>query len=185
MDVLEIEQGFASLRRARTKWNDAKRKFDTDADYIVKRLLLEAAVARMTDSQVAKAAGITRSKVRALMRKHGMDPRTSRTLLAKEAGEALAANAELMGIDVKDFDLTSPLAYLPMGREMRKTLAAKTHSQVTEVEEFDCHVHTLPVEIGEEVQRIIAEVTVCCDGSCESCVETAQRIIGLVMGMQE
>jgi hypothetical protein len=132
MNVIEIERALNSVAYSRKKWYDAKREFDKDADHIMHRLLLEAAAQKMSVQQVARCLKATPKQVRALMRRFGMNPKSSRTLLAKDAAEALHANAGLMGINVKNFDLMSPLAYLPMGAKMRTELA-QSQGQVTEV----------------------------------------------------
>lgn len=113
------------IAEARAEWHAAKRKFDADVNFLMHRLLLEAARNRMSVDEVAKASGYSVAQVRAMMRKRSLDPKKGRTLLAKQAAEALAANAELMGIQPWEMDLTSPLAYLPMGDEMRRALETK------------------------------------------------------------
>ena len=132
MNVIEIERALNSVAYSRKKWNAAKSRFDKDASQIIKRLILEAAVEKMSSDQVAKCLGYTRKRVRELMRSYGLDTKHGKNLLAIDAAEALHANADLMGIDVKDFDLMSPLAYLPMGEKMRAELAM-SQGQVTEV----------------------------------------------------
>jgi hypothetical protein len=67
------------------------------------------------------------------MRRNKMSPSSGKTLLAKTAAEALATNSALLGIAPHEMDLTSPLAYLPMGTEMRQAITDKTVSAVTEL----------------------------------------------------
>jgi hypothetical protein len=65
------------------------------------------------------------------MRNSGLDPRQGKSLLAKTAAEHLQENAALMGIEPHEMDLMSPLAYLPMGQELRAIL--ETSERPTEL----------------------------------------------------
>jgi len=56
------------------------------------------------------------------MRLAGLNPKMGKTLLAESASKALTENAMLMGVDPEKMDLTSPLAYLPMGNELKQRL---------------------------------------------------------------
>lgn len=132
MEHVEVERALNRVAYNRSQWNKAKHEFDKAAEKVTHRLLLEAAVAKMSVHQVSRCLQITPKRTRELMRRFGMNTKSSRTLLAKDAAEALHANADLMGIDVKNFDLMSPLAYLPAGSVMKQQLSGV--SKVTEVD---------------------------------------------------
>lgn len=134
MEHVEIERALNQVAYSRSQWNKAKNDFDKAAEKVTHRLMLEAAVAKMSVQQVASCLKVTPKRVRELMRRFGMNPKSGKTLLAKDAAEALSANAELLGVNPKDFDLMSPLAYLPAGSVLKQQMSGI--SQVTEVEEF-------------------------------------------------
>lgn len=142
MNRFEIQSTLERIREARTKIAEANRDINTQAARSMRRLLFEAAMNRMSVDEVAKASGYTKVRIRAMMRKEGIDPRWSKTLLAAAAAEALAENAELLGIDPVDMDLMSPLAYLPAGERLRKSLDITAQRGVTELEDEE-PVHTL------------------------------------------
>lgn len=135
MKKFDVQIALEGIHEARSKWGAAQAKFNADVEYVMARLLNEAAVNFMSAEEVAKASGLTVKRVRLMMRKHGLDPRKGKRLLAQHAAEALAENAALLGIEPHEMDLMSPLAYLPMGQEMRKFLETKTVSQVHELPE--------------------------------------------------
>lgn len=132
-----------AVGEARAAWNKARREFDRNVERIMTRLLHEAARNRMSVHEVAEASGLTRAQVRTKMRAMGLNPRDGKMLLADKAAKALHENAELLGVQPNEIDLMSALAYLPMGEEMRRELAAQRASRVTalgeiEVEEEEC-----------------------------------------------
>jgi len=133
MQKFDVQIALEGIREARSKWAAAQSKFNADVEVLLMRLLNEAAVNFMSAEEVAKASGLTVKRVRILMRKHGLNPKVGKRLLAQRAAETLAENAALLGIDPHEMDLMSPLAYLPMGQEMRKFLETKTVSQVHEL----------------------------------------------------
>lgn len=118
----EVQLALEAVADARKTWGVATAKFNSDVDLLFARLLNEAAVNKMSVNEVGKAAGMTTVKVRALMRRHGLNPKTGRNLLAAQAAETLAENSALLGVEPHEFDLMSPLAYLPMGSDLRKFL---------------------------------------------------------------
>lgn len=122
MHKFEVQLAMEALSDARKEWNLAISRFNSEIDAVMARLLNEAAVNKMSVAQVAAYTGMTQTRVRIQMRKHGLNPRTGRNLLAAQAAATLAENAVLMGVEPHEFDLTSPLAYLPMGAELRKFL---------------------------------------------------------------
>ena len=132
MKKFEVLMALESLAEAAKEWTQARRKFESEFDFVLSRLLNEAAVNKMTVGEVAKHSGSTPSKVRDAMRRMGLDPKKGKGLLAKQASETLAHNAELMGVEPSEFDLTSPLAYLPMGSELKRLLQAAPPEPVSE-----------------------------------------------------
>ena len=122
MDQFGISLHLEQIMKAREEWRSAYTSFVADTELLMGRLLHEAAVARMSVEQFAKASGLTVKRVRVLMREQGIDPKKGKALLAKESAEALQNNAALMGIEPAQVDLTSPLAYLPMGSELKAAL---------------------------------------------------------------
>ena len=122
MNKTAVVISLAAIREARAKWVAAHAGFNTDVDKIMKRLLNEAAVNMMNADEVARLSGLTVKRVRIMMRANNLNPRNGKRLLARTASETLAANAELMGIEPREMDLMSPLAYLPMGSHLREFL---------------------------------------------------------------
>lgn len=108
------------LRDANQQWVEANRKHQEDVEALLWRLIPEAIVARMSINQVADAAGITTRKVRRYLHEMGVDTRHGKGLMAHQAAEVLANNAELLGVRPQDVDLMSPLMYLPAGESLRK-----------------------------------------------------------------
>ena len=141
-DVLIALEGIAE---ARSKWRTAKREFDGSVNKMMGLLIHEAARNFMSAREVSAASGFTLIRVRALMREHGLDPKSGKRLLSEQAAKALRENAELMGIEPHQMDLMSPLAYLPMGEQMRKELRDKNVSQV-----ISCKDCGLPLTAEED-----------------------------------
>lgn len=119
MDRQSVEEGLRKVAEARKEWALAQAKFNADIEDTLDVLLNEAAANRMSPEQIGRSLGKPPSRVRDLMRRHGLNPRDGKNVLAKQAAEALEHNAAVMGIDVTDIDLTSPLAYLPAGALLR------------------------------------------------------------------
>lgn len=117
-----LKEQFEKVRDALDEWALAKDSFDAGIDTIMSRLIYEAMVQRMSVRQIAESAGMSEVTIRRLMRERGLNPKSSKKVLAQQAAEALHANAALMGIDPREMDLMSPLAYLPMGEKLRKEL---------------------------------------------------------------
>lgn len=128
-----IIEALLRVRVAKAQWAVAQTKFNSDTEAIMSRLLHEAAAARMSPEEVANYSGFTAKRIRMIMRIIGLNPRDGKNLLSKKAAEALADNAALLGIEPSEMDLMSPLAYLPMGPEMKRELQAKAVSQVASV----------------------------------------------------
>jgi predicted XRE-type DNA-binding protein len=118
----EVRKALGAIANARKEWTVARKQFDSQVDRLMTRLLNEAAVNKMSDAETAEALGVTRTRIRALMRDHGLNPKTGRNLLAQQAAVTLEENAALLGVEPHEFDLTSPLAYLPVGSNLRKFL---------------------------------------------------------------
>lgn len=122
MKKFGVQLAFEAVREATTEWSTAKRKFDSDIAALMGRLLHEAARNYMSAEEVARHSGFTVKRVRLLMRAHNLDPKNGKTLLAKKAADNLAENAELLGVEPHEFDLMSPLAYLPAGKALKERL---------------------------------------------------------------
>lgn len=129
MQKFDVTIRMEKVAEARAKWTASKREFDEAVNKVMGRLLNEAAVAFMSVDEVSKASGLSKLQVRNLMRANGLDPRDGKALLAKSAAKALDENAALLGIDPVDMDLTSPLAYLPMGDALRRELQSEATRQ--------------------------------------------------------
>ena len=120
---------------AKAQWGAAITKFNQEIERVQKRLIHEAVRNYMSAAQVATELGITTKRVHDLMRKSGLNPSEGKRLLAHKAAQALEKNAELMGIKPWQMDLTSPLAYLPMGKAMEEELLEARIHRVTEIED--------------------------------------------------
>jgi len=184
MKKADIIEALVKVRVAKAQWAVAQTKFNSDVEAIMTRLLHEAAVARMSDTEVANASGFTVKRIRMIMRVIGLNPRDGKNLLSAKAAEALANNATLLGIEPSEMDLMSPLAYLPMGEQMKRELQEKTVSQVTEVSGnfyerlADTIYNAMPWE-GETYQAaaesiasaVLAELGLCQCGAGMPCVD--------------
>lgn len=135
MDIKTTEQLLREVADSRAAWRAAERQFQADYAAVMKRLLNEAAYNMMSVEQVSAASGIPNKQVRAMMRRFNLNPKHGRKMLSEQAAKALHKNAALMGVKPEDMDLTSPLAYLPMGDALKRRLVEETTSVVTEVEE--------------------------------------------------
>lgn len=135
MKKFDVQIALEGIAEAKGKWSAGMRKFNDDVDHVMARLLHEAAANFMSVNEVAQASGLTTMRVRKMMRDAGLDPRKNKTLLAKSAADALQSNADLLGIEPHEMDLTSPLAYLPMGDELRQRLLDARVHRVTELPE--------------------------------------------------
>lgn len=130
----DVELALNALGDELKKWKIAYREFAAEYDKVLVRLIHEAIVNRMSVEQIAKAIGLTPSAVRLHMRRQGLNPKHGRQALAHAAAEALRTNAELLGVDPLDIDLTSPLAYLPAGSQLQKQMHSEAVKGVKDVE---------------------------------------------------
>lgn len=135
MNRAEIEDAFARIKDARDAWRTGLKEFERNTKPYLARLLHEAVAVYMPEEEIAQRSGLSRTQVRILLRVHDLDPWSSKTLLSKKAAKALVENATLMGIDPRNMDLMSPLAYLPMGSSLRAKLEGERVSQVHEIPE--------------------------------------------------
>lgn len=124
MNRQDVTAALVRIREARRKWDIARAKFNSDVDTAMMRLINEAAANFMSAEDVSKYSGFTVKRVRAIMRENSLDPKRGRRLIARKAASTLEENALIMGIDPRDMDLMSLLAYLPAGKELRKSAAA-------------------------------------------------------------
>lgn len=125
MNREELKAAFARTDAAAREWEVAIARFQSEIQRVRIALITEAVANRMSASQVAEISDMAVRQVRSVMRAAGLDPKWGQRLLAKQAASALVDNANLLGIDPQDMDLTSPLAYLPMGQELRALLEAE------------------------------------------------------------
>jgi len=171
-----------SIGEARRAWREANLTVNSDIFTLMQRMLHEAAVNQLSIEDVAAMTGFTIKRIREMMRNIGMDPRASRTLLAKRSATVLAENAVLMGIEPSEMDLMSPLAYLPMGKDMKRAIENKAVSQVHEVDEVsgnrdaeeDAEDIAHYSELAQRYHDLLAELgfcTRCADGSTMPCGE--------------
>lgn len=108
------------VREVREQASRANRDYNEGMNKVLASLLHHAALNFMSSHEVGKALGMSPSRVRTLMKANGLNPTSGKRLLSEQAAKALAENAELMGIEPSQMDLMSPLAYLPMGEQLRK-----------------------------------------------------------------
>lgn len=137
MKMLEVESMLKDLRKAREAWGKGRTEFFAGYDWVLTRLIHQGVVNYMGANQIAAALGVSPKTIRAKMRQIGLDPRGGKRVLNARASEAIIENASIMGIEPEDMDLTSPLAYLPMGEQMRKAYQDKTLARVTGFPETD------------------------------------------------
>lgn len=131
----EVRDLLGRVKAAKKQHAFDEAKFQSDVSAVMRRLLHEAAANLMSVEEVARDSGYTVKRIRQMMRDIGLNPTAGRNLLSKKAAEALATNADLMGIEPSEMDLMSPLAYLPMGEQLRRQLQDSTVSQVTALDE--------------------------------------------------
>lgn len=135
MDKATVAREMERVREAEAKWKAGREEFQANVTKVVNRLIHEATRHRMSVEKVSELTGYSPIKVRQIMRENGLNPKTGRNLLSKQASEALHSNAELLGVEPHKMNLLSPLAYLPMGEEMRQALTDATTAPVTEFPE--------------------------------------------------
>jgi hypothetical protein len=102
---------------------------------VLMRLIYEGAMNYMSAKDMASELGVSPRAMRAALRAAGLPTRVDKRLLADSAAKALRENAEALGVKPWQMDLMSPLAYLPMGDAMKRSLLAETTQGVTEFPE--------------------------------------------------
>jgi hypothetical protein len=135
MRKFDVQMALEGVAEADLKWREARRGYLANRNKVLARLLHEAAANFMSAREFAKFSGLPISRVRAMMREVGLNPKSGKRLLAETAADALATNSALLGMAPHEMDLMSPLAYLPMGSEMRQRLADAGASKVTELDD--------------------------------------------------
>lgn len=125
MQKFEIELNLEAVCEAKRKAAAAQREFGLRINKAMTRLIHEAAAQRMSVAQVAKLSGFSTAQVKARMKAMNLNPTTGKTLLSKQAADVLASNAEIMGIEPREIDLMSPLAYLPAGSLLKDKAQSK------------------------------------------------------------
>jgi len=140
MKMTDVLEGLRQMREAREAWGRGRTEFFAAYDIMLTRYMYEAFANSMSVEHIANALNVTPKTIRTKMRSLNLDPRAGVRALNKAASQAMLDNAALMGIDPRDMDLTSPLAYLPMGSDLRRKLdeqrlkAAEPEFPETEVE---------------------------------------------------
>jgi predicted XRE-type DNA-binding protein len=174
----DVQMQLEGAREAREKWGQARVAFHQNYNKVVLRLIHEAVANYMSDRDVAEALGISVSRVRQLMTGLGMDGtmRKSKRLLAEHAAKALAENADLLGVHPSEVDLMSPLAYLPMGEEMRQQITDKTTAGVTELPDEDAEFYAEHYA-DWNVHRLNLVVTVPTKGNEADALELIKEIL--------
>lgn len=137
MNKFDVEMGLGRLADQRMAWSRAHREFNEALTLTLHRLIHEATRNMMSINEVARAANLPTKRVRTIMREMGLNPNSPRSLLAEQSAKALAENAALLGVEPNQIDLTSPLAYLPMGSQMKQKLVDASVARVTELPESD------------------------------------------------
>ena len=117
-----LKEQFEKAREAKEEMDLAVLDFNAQWNTFMSRLLYEALAQRMSVAQIAAASGVSERVIRSMLRDRGLNPSASKRTLAGQAADALHANAALLGIEPREMNLMSPLAYLPMGEKMRKEL---------------------------------------------------------------
>lgn len=139
MEKFGVQLELEALAKVIKEWAAAIKQHQSDVDTVMSRLLHEAAANRMSPEQVARSLGSTPTRVRALMRRHGLNPKMGKNLLERTAAQALHENAALLGIEPREMDLLSPLAYLPMGEAMRERVSGN-RPETMEMAYHDLHL---------------------------------------------
>lgn len=134
MKKLEVLSHLNQIREAREARSKAVQDLSIAISEMMRLLIHEGLAQFMSPEQIASESGHPAKYVRDLMRTMDLNPKSGRTVLSRKAAEALNTNAALMGIDPSDFDLTSPLAYLPMGSVLKRELTDARTSQVDEAD---------------------------------------------------
>lgn len=138
MNKFDVTIRLEKLAAARTEWSTKRREFDDAYETALLRLVYEGLRAFMTIDEMATSLSVPTTRVRTFMRRNGVEPRQGKRVLSDQAAVALRDNAELLGIDPINMDLTSPLAYLPMGEKMKRELQDEQVSSVNEFPETEC-----------------------------------------------
>lgn len=132
MNKNEILHALGNVKKARKRKLAATRRFDSEVNRVMSRLLYEAAVNRMSVGEVAAASGYPPSQITAKRTALGIAGKRP-GLLVDHAAEALRKNAEALGVGEGDIDLMSPLAYLEGG----DALLRDTHGDRSVGEDLD------------------------------------------------
>lgn len=135
MNKPEIIELMNRMRNANARFDALRKAHNADEVAALKRLVLEGAAQYMSAEQMAEETGATVRRIRIVMRVLNLDPRRKPSVLSKHAATVLEENATLLGIEPAEMDFMSPLAYLPMGEEMRKQINAQAAQGVTEIED--------------------------------------------------
>lgn len=140
MRKFDVVIGLERARDARKAWTDGRREFDKDYMKVVRRLIHEGCRAFMSAREMANALGVPTTRVTDIMRVDGLSPSLGKRALSDQAARALEVNADLLGIEPHQMDLSSPLAYLPMGEQMRKAIEEQGISRVNEILETNSEI---------------------------------------------
>jgi hypothetical protein len=135
MKMLTVVAGLERMREAREAWGKGRTEFFSAYDLLLRRYIYEGCANYMGATQIAKALGVSPRTIREKMRALGLDPKAGKRALNSKASEAMLENAALMGIEPSEMDLTSPLAYLPMGSQLRQQLQDQALADSRAIEE--------------------------------------------------
>jgi len=125
----QIRSGLRQIGQARAAWHEGITNFRASVEGITDRFLVEAARDRIAVHEVARLLGVRPAWVRSRMRDIGFETGRSEAALSRQAHAIIERNAEILGIDIKDIDLTSPLAYLPAGKDLLKQINSGLRKQ--------------------------------------------------------
>jgi hypothetical protein len=160
----EVELALQEVAQEVQKWKVAYHDFLQGVNRVMDRLIHEAVANRMSVEQIAGLSGLTKHRIRRQMKQMGLDYRTSKTALAHSAAEALKNNAALLGVDPLDMDLSSPLAYLPGGSQLRTKMQSEAVKGVKDLDEMQGEI------VLHETGHVAEHVAHCTANTC--CVKT-------------
>ncbi len=128
----EVIEALEAVRDAHVAWRKAKKEYELRLTSTMKRLVHEAARATVSVDEMALYSGLSKTRIRAMMRQAGINPHRGKALLSRQSAEVLRTNAGVMGVDPSEINLNTLLAYLPAGSLFLETVSV---SEVTEIPE--------------------------------------------------
>jgi hypothetical protein len=192
MKQTEVLAHLRRVKHAKEVRSEVLQDIGIGINTLMRRVLHEAVANRMSPEQIADATGYTPLRIRDWLSTLGLDPSLGKTVLSRNAAAALATNSELLMIEPDEL-LMSPLAYLPMGKRLKRELENAMVSQVDESEVsgnrgfFDrianATYNAMPWE-GETYQAaaeniaiaVLTELGLCVDGNTLPCDECGRGL---------